>query len=90
MACEIPLAGKWILLRFMCSSSYQTPEYGHVHKYRDVYEPSEDTFLMLDALEKDSEFLQNLRYIECSFYVISSEFLWTFWYSWQSLNCRMF
>uniref|UniRef100_A0A8D0I1D3 Methyltransferase HEMK2 n=1 Tax=Sus scrofa TaxID=9823 RepID=A0A8D0I1D3_PIG len=33
--------------------SFPTPEYGHVGRgvFSDVYEPAEDTFLLLDALE---------------------------------------
>lgn len=42
-----------------------TPVYSHLKKYPDVYEPSEDTFLLLDALEKDGIFLKNLRPMIC-------------------------
>ena len=50
--------GKWL---YMSSSNYRTPDYAHVYNYNDVYEPCEDTFLMLDALEKDCDFLKKLR-----------------------------
>uniref|UniRef100_A0A4X1UCZ7 Methyltransferase HEMK2 n=1 Tax=Sus scrofa TaxID=9823 RepID=A0A4X1UCZ7_PIG len=38
--------------------SFPTPEYGHVGRgvFSDVYEPAEDTFLLLDALEAAAEF----------------------------------
>lgn len=37
----------------MAAPSLPTPLYGHVGRgaFSDVYEPSEDTFLLLDALE---------------------------------------
>ncbi|KAI0768617.1 putative methylase [Trametes elegans] len=40
-----------------------TPDLSHLktEDYRHVYEPSEDTFILLDALEADAEDLRNLR-----------------------------
>ena len=44
--------------------SFPTPSLAHLKKtdYDNVYEPAEDTFLMMDALEKDAEFLRGQRY----------------------------
>ncbi|TWW63989.1 HemK methyltransferase family member 2 [Takifugu flavidus] len=46
--------------RLNMSASYPTPVYSHVGRgdFRDVYEPAEDTFLLMDALEKDAERLR--------------------------------
>lgn len=40
---------------------FTTPKYHHVSRYKDVYEPAEDTFLLLDALEKDHSKLKALN-----------------------------
>nr|XP_040028185.1 methyltransferase N6AMT1 isoform X3 [Gasterosteus aculeatus aculeatus] len=39
-----------------------TPVYSHAGRgdFRDVYEPAEDSFLLIDALEKDAELLQQM------------------------------
>ncbi|KAM4601866.1 methyltransferase N6AMT1 [Polymixia lowei] len=44
------------------SSSYPTPVYSHAGRgaFTDVYEPAEDSFLLIDALEKDAEKLQQI------------------------------
>lgn len=44
-----------------------TPVYSHLSKKysEDVYEPAEDTFLLLDALEADFNFLIELRPLVC-------------------------
>ncbi|XP_041834969.1 methyltransferase N6AMT1 [Melanotaenia boesemani] len=45
----------------MCSS-FPTPVYSHAGRgdFQDVYEPAEDSFLLIDALEKDAETLQQM------------------------------
>lgn len=47
-----------------CEMSFPTPSFAHLKKtdYDNIYEPAEDTFLMMDALEKDAEFLKEQRY----------------------------
>lgn len=44
------------------SLRYPTPVYSHAGRgdFRDVYEPAEDSFLLIDALEKDAELLQQM------------------------------
>ena len=38
-----------------------TPFYSHVKKYLDVYEPSEDTFLLLDSLQKQQDEIRKAK-----------------------------
>ncbi|KAF3688473.1 HemK methyltransferase family member 2 [Channa argus] len=49
------------------STNYPTPLYSHAGRgdFRDVYEPAEDSFLLIDALEKDAEKLQHMRPCVC-------------------------
>lgn len=45
----------------MAAPTLPTPRYDHVGAegpFRDVYEPAEDTFLLLDALERDAACLR--------------------------------
>ncbi|KAG7239318.1 hypothetical protein INR49_029283 [Caranx melampygus] len=51
----------------MCSTAFPTPDYSHAGRgrYRDVYEPAEDSFLLIDALEKDAQRLQLLSPCVC-------------------------
>ncbi|XP_051283439.1 methyltransferase N6AMT1 [Dicentrarchus labrax] len=49
------------------STSYPTPVYSHAARgeFTEVYEPAEDSFLLMDALEKDHERLQQLSPSVC-------------------------
>ncbi|KAI8995440.1 putative methylase [Trametes punicea] len=44
-----------------------TPDLSHLKSkdYRHVYEPAEDTFILLDALEEDADELRRLRPVVC-------------------------
>uniref|UniRef100_A0A1A8PV81 Methyltransferase HEMK2 n=4 Tax=Nothobranchius TaxID=28779 RepID=A0A1A8PV81_9TELE len=50
----------------MCSA-FPTPLYSHAGRgdFRDVYEPAQDSFLLIDALEKDAERLQRMSPCVC-------------------------
>ncbi|XP_031707813.1 methyltransferase N6AMT1 isoform X1 [Anarrhichthys ocellatus] len=49
------------------SSCCPTPVYSHAGRgdFRDVYEPAEDSFLLIDALEKDAALLQQMSPCVC-------------------------
>ncbi|XP_054668097.1 methyltransferase N6AMT1 isoform X1 [Grus americana] len=52
----------------MAAPTLPTPRYDHVGPdgpFRDVYEPAEDTFLLLDALEQDAARLREARVEIC-------------------------
>ena len=39
----------------------RTPDYAHVKNYENVYEPAEDTFLLMDALEMQQGTIRSLK-----------------------------
>lgn len=49
------------------TTRYPTPVYAHAGRgdFRDVYEPAEDSFLLIDALEKDAERLRRMSPCVC-------------------------
>lgn len=53
--------------RVSMSTSYPTPLYSHAGRgdFREVYEPAEDSFLLIDALEKDADRLQRMSPCVC-------------------------
>lgn len=49
------------------AGSYPTPNLAHFSSddFHFIYEPAEDTFLFLDALEQESDYLEKLRPLVC-------------------------
>lgn len=47
----------------MFQGMHPTPDISHIttEDYKDVYEPSEDSFLFMDALEKDANLIKKLK-----------------------------
>lgn len=47
----------------MFQGMHPTPDISHITRedYKDVYEPSEDSFLFMDALEKDANLIKKLK-----------------------------
>jgi len=50
-------------MRAMFQDMHPTPNISHITRedYKDVYEPSEDSFLLMDALENDVSLIKKLK-----------------------------
>ncbi|CAH1774223.1 unnamed protein product [Owenia fusiformis] len=47
---------------------FETPDYSHLTKssiFEEIYEPAEDTFLLLDAIEKDYKNIKSIKPLVC-------------------------
>ncbi|GAB1603162.1 methyltransferase N6AMT1-like [Argonauta hians] len=46
---------------------FSTPDFSHISTkdYEKIYEPAEDTFLLLDAIEKDFDFIKTRQPLTC-------------------------
>lgn len=51
----------------MFQGMHPTPDISHITKedYEDVYEPSQDSFLFMDALENDVNLIKKLKPLVC-------------------------
>ena len=47
----------------MNDSEIATPLYSHMKKYENVYEPAEDTFLLLDSLQSEQNCIRTTRFV---------------------------
>lgn len=63
---SLPRYGKWSSApkTKTMEFSHPTPLFPHIkhQAYRDVYEPAEDSFLFMDALELETSFINQLKY----------------------------
>ena len=59
----IKLEYKIFSVRAMFQGMHPTPDISHITRedYKDVYELSEDSFLFMDALEKDANLIKKLK-----------------------------
>ena len=52
-------------MRAMFQDIHPTPNISHItdEDYKDVYEPAQDSFLFMDALENDVNLIKKLKYV---------------------------